>query len=238
MRLSTTLSLLTAAAVLAGCATGGPYRVSSTVESFSGTPALALPVNYRFERLPSQAAQPQQAQIEALADPILFKNGLRRNDAAPQLTVQVSARVQQVVVPWDGPWGPWGPGPAPVGWRGHGYGYGYWGPRPGWGPPPPPATFWQREVSVIVRQLSDQKVVFESRAYSESGGARSDEVLTALFDAALAGFPNPPAGPRRVQVQVTPEQPVQPAHSAVAPAVQPVPQVVPAPAAPSAPAAR
>jgi hypothetical protein len=221
-RLPALVLAFVAAALLAGCAS--TYRVDSTVQSYSGLPALPASPTYRFERLPSQQAAPDQARIEALADPALFKAGLRRDDANPRYSVQVSARVSRTVSTWAAdPWGGWGWYP------------GWYGPRGpwGWGPPLPPSasTWWQREVQVIVRQLPDQKVVFESRAFSETYYLNNDEVLTAMFDAALAGFPNPPSGPRRVNVEVTPP----PRGGAAAPA-SPAPAAPVTPAAPVAPA--
>ncbi len=220
-RLTALVPVVLATALLAGCAT--TYRVDSTVQSYSGLPALPAAPTYRFERLPSQQSAPDQARIEALADPALFKAGLRRDDASPRYSVQVSARVSRAVSGWAAdPWGGWG------------WGGGWYGPRPGWGwgPPLPPSatTWWQREVQVIVRQLPDQKVVFESRAFSETYYLNNDEVLTAMFDAALAGFPNPPAGPRRVNVEVVP--PPRPGASAPAAAPQPAAATPTAPAAP------
>jgi hypothetical protein len=49
-------------------------------------------------------------------------------------------------------------------------------------------------------------VVYESKASSESFYLNNDEVVGAMFDAALAGFPNPPQGTRQVNVQVMPVQ--------------------------------
>src|SRR5688500_14935898 len=86
-----------AAALLSGCST---YMLDNNVQSCSGLQALPANPTYSFERLPSQANQPGQAQLEALADPALFQAGLRRDDASPRYTVQVSARVQRVLSPW------------------------------------------------------------------------------------------------------------------------------------------
>jgi hypothetical protein len=70
-----------------------------------------VPANpaYRFERLPSQQND-QQDQVEAWADPALFRAGLKRDDAAPRYSVQVAARVQRILSPWADPWDGWGGG--------------------------------------------------------------------------------------------------------------------------------
>jgi len=85
--------LVLAAAALSGCATS--YILDNNVQSFSSMAALPAQPTYRFDRLPSQQAFQFQGQIEAMADPALFKAGLRRDDAAPNLGIQVTARVQR-----------------------------------------------------------------------------------------------------------------------------------------------
>jgi hypothetical protein len=80
------------AALLAGCASTG-FKLDNEVRSFSGLTAMPAPASYRFERLPSQNADPYQGGLEALADPALHKAGFRRDDAAPRYSVQVSARL-------------------------------------------------------------------------------------------------------------------------------------------------
>ena len=189
-----------AGALLAGCATG--YLLDNNVQSFSSLPALAaLPSSptYRFERLPSQQASPGQAQLEALADPALFKAGLRRDDAAPHYSVQVSARVQPVLSPWADPWSGWGGGWS--GWSGgfggRGFGVGFGGPFPRMERP-----WFLREVGVVVRELPSNRVVYETHAGNDGPWGDNASVLPAMFEAALQGFPSPPAGLRRINVQV------------------------------------
>jgi hypothetical protein len=164
--------------LLSGCATG--YLLDNEVQSFSGLAALPPQPTYRFERLPSQQ-QPQQAELEALADAPLHRAGLRRNDAAPIYSVQVSARIQRALSPWPEPW-EWGWG-------------GFWGPFPRM-----QQAWFVREVTVVVRELAGNRVVFESRARSEGPWLAPGAVVPAMFDAALQGFPNAPAGVRRVDV--------------------------------------
>ncbi|TFZ07259.1 DUF4136 domain-containing protein [Ramlibacter henchirensis] len=219
-------ALAAIALVLSGCS--GRYLLENNVQSFSGIPQLPTNPTYTFERLPSQANQPAQTQLEALADPALFRAGLRRDDGAPRYAVQVSARVLRVLSPWADPYDPWG------------WGWGGWGPGfhrgrhiglgMGWGGPFWPRSeqpWYQREVGVIVRDKSTNQIVYESRAASDGPWLDNSVVLPAMFDAALQGFPNPPQGVRRVNIQIGGET-----KQAAAPAAaQPAPTPAAAPAA-------
>jgi len=182
--------ILLAASLLSGCAAG--YLLDNNVQAFSTLPALPGQPTYRFERLPSQQS-PAQAQLEAMADPALHNAGLRRDDANPRYSVQVGARLQRELSPWATPWDGWGWGGAGWGWGG------------GWGGSPfgrMESPWYQREVSVIVRELASNRVVFESHAANEGPWLDNGSVFPAMFEAALRGFPNPPAGPRRVDIQI------------------------------------
>ena len=185
-----------AAVLLAGCASG--YVLDNQVQAFSSLPALPATPTYRFDRLPSQVAAQTQDQVERLADPALFKAGLRRDDASPRFSVLVSARVQRAISPWADPWDPYGFGFGGASWAGPRYGWSFGAtmalPR---GQP-----WFQREVTVIVRDLSSQKVVFESHAVNDGPLVDDTAALAAMFDAALQGFPNAPPGPRRVGIPV------------------------------------
>ncbi len=207
------LALPAAALLLSGCST---YLLENNVQSFSGLPALPAIPTYTFERLPSQASQPGQNTLEALADPALFKAGLRRDDAAPRYTVQVSARVQRVLSPWADPWDSWG-------WGGWGSRYAFHHPGFCCGPFPRMEQPWfQREVGVVVREKASNQVVYETHAASDGPWLDQAVVLPAMFDAALQGFPNPPQGVRRVNIQLGGEKTAQaatpPAGAASAPA--------------------
>ena len=184
--------LVLAVAALSGCATS--YILDNNVQSFSGLAALPAQATYRFDRLPSQQAFQFQNQIEAMADPALFKAGLRRDDAAPQLGVQVTARVQRALSPWADPWDGWG------GMHGHGRwggGFGIGGPFPRMEQP-----WFHREVGVVVRDLPTNRVVYETHAVNDGPWSDSASVFPAMFQAALQGFPNAPSGARQVNVKV------------------------------------
>ncbi|WP_295545554.1 DUF4136 domain-containing protein [uncultured Pseudacidovorax sp.] len=224
------LAAMTAVAVgLAGCATS--YVVDNNVQSYAKAP-VPPGATYRFERLPSQQANDAaQTDLEALAEPSLAAAGLRRDDASPRYTVQVSARSQLELSPWADPWfdGPgWGPGWGPRWGVGLGYGRPGWYGGGWWGPGalPPNQTWYGREVSIVMRSLPDRQVVYETHARNDGPYPDTRRILPVMFHAALQGFPNPPQAVRRVDVTVETKPPAS-THVA--------PQPQPATAAPTAP---
>lgn len=194
------------AVTLSGCATG--WVVDSGVKSFSSISTLPGGATYRFERLPSQQADAERQQsVEAMAAAALEKVGLRRDDASPTYSAQVAARVRLGLSPWADPWffdGPFGGGygyPGYVrGW--YGYGYGGWYGAPAFTPPANP--WYEREVSIVLREVGSNRVVYETRARNDGPYNRSAAILPVMFDAALQGFPNPPQGERRVNIPLQP----------------------------------
>jgi hypothetical protein len=64
------------------------------------------------------------------------------------------------------------------------------------------SPYYRREVQLLVRRLSDGQLVFESRANHDGRWSDDLAVLPAMFEAALRGFPNPPQGVRRVDVEI------------------------------------
>ncbi|MDM0024747.1 DUF4136 domain-containing protein [Variovorax saccharolyticus] len=209
------LAVLLAATALSGCATR--WVVDSDVRTFSSMAGVPAGATYRFERLPSQQVEEAtQQQLEAMAGAALDGVGLRRDDAAPQLSALIGARVSAELSPWADPWlvgGPWfGPGP---GWGcagawGCGRGWGGWGGPRGWygggwyGPAfgPPPTPWFAREVSIVLRELPSNRVVFETHARNDGPYSNSATILPVMFQASLQGFPNPPLGVRRVNIEI------------------------------------
>ena len=180
--------LLASCVWLSGCAS--IWRVDSDVQSFSTLGAVAPGTAIRFDRLPSQQADAAtQNALEALAAPALAQVGL-----VPGPTPRFSAElgIQTLVIYPDT--GRWGPGPL---W----YGPGRWGwpGRPQFWMPEP--TRYQHQLKLVLRAVDGGQVVFESRAVHEGFGGRIEDVLPAMFQAALQGFPNPPAGLRTVSIQ-------------------------------------
>lgn len=200
------LSTLLLAFSLTGCATR--WVVDSDVRSFANMGDVPAGASYRFERLPSQQIdEAAQQQLEAMAGAALDGVGLRRDDAAPQLSALVGARVTTELSPWADPWLVGGPWPGP-GW-GYGGGWGGWGPR-GWygggwyGPAfgPPASPWFAREVSIVLRELPSNRVVYETHARNDGPYSNSADILPVMFQAALQGFPNPPPGERRVDIEI------------------------------------
>ncbi|MDM0050237.1 DUF4136 domain-containing protein [Variovorax sp. J22R115] len=206
------LAALALTASLTGCATR--WVVDSDVRTFSKIETVPAASTYRFERLPSQQyEEAAQLQLEAMATAALEGVGLRRDDADPRYSALIGARVTTELSPWADPWlyggGPWwGPGPRFGGAWGYGRGWGGWG-GPGWygggwwGPAfPPPSPWYAREVSIVLRELPSNRVVYETHARNDGPYTASEAVLPVMFQAALQGFPNPPKGERRVNIEI------------------------------------
>ncbi len=185
--------------LLGGCSS--MRIVDSDVNAFAtaASQSIRLPAKYRFERLPSQQAQVAQRQgMEALVEAELAKLGMQRDDSAPQYSVQVELRIfRDPQAPWDDPRYLGGfSRPFPVVTR-YGIVMHY-----------PSLTmqfdfpYYRREINLVIRSVSDGQVVFESRARHDGRWPDDEAVLTAMLQAALAGFPNPPAGLRRVVVEI------------------------------------
>ncbi|MFM9899561.1 MAG: DUF4136 domain-containing protein [Polaromonas sp.] len=210
--------IATSTLFLAGCST--MRVIDSDVTAFqtwkTAPPGPGTP--YRFERLPSQqATAAQQGVIEAAARPALAKVGLVPNDTAPRYSVQVLLNTQLVERVLADPFGYGGYGGFGGfgGFPGHGrFGpgfYGHGGSRgasfglafPLW--TYESATF-KHELTVLMRDLATQQVAFETRALHFGPWNDSLNILPALLDAALRGFPQPPEGTRRINVEL--QQPV------------------------------
>lgn len=204
------LFALVTALALTGCA--GPLRVDNTVNSYArwdATPTGSAaptgvpqgPQRYRFERLPSQKddqATEGQSQLEALTRSVLEARDWTLADAAASArwAVQVSAStVRTGRDPWDDPWGGWL-------FRGHvvaGNGHLFFSPMFTF---PREAPSYQRQVALLVRDADTGRVVYETRADHDSRWNSSPALWQSMLDAALKDFPAPPAGPRRVVVEL------------------------------------
>jgi hypothetical protein len=176
--------------LLGGCST--VRVVESEVRTFSSLSALPAQPTFRFDRLPSQQAQdPIQMEVERMAELALGQVGLRRDDGQARYGVQLGVRVgRDDRVDWNDVW--WY-GPGMRGWR-----FG----RPGyWSTPWAHATSWyQREVSLALRDNSTGQVVYETHALEESTWSDTWNLLPAIFSAALTEFPAATQGqrPRKV----------------------------------------
>ena len=172
--------------------------VDSDVTAFSAwTAAPPVPgTRYRFERLPSQQlANAQQDRIEALATTSLSKVGMALSPPTARYSVQVLL-VTEIIQRYPDPgYGFGGPGVS-IGGGSLGTSIGLSFPI-GFG-----ESFYKRTVSVLMRDLSTQKVVFETRAMHDGPSSDAFAVLPAMLDSALLGFPQPPAGTRRINVEI------------------------------------
>jgi len=190
--------LLGLALLLGGCS--GMRLVESQVRAIATQPAgqaIAAGARYRFERLPSQAHEASTDMVEAIAEAELAEVGLVRDDAAARYSVLITTRMQSYLVD------EWG---RPIdSSRLYGsimIGSGSMGSMVGLGMRFPPPTQYRHEASLLLRELASGQVVYETSATHEGPWNDSDNILRALLAAALKDFPNPPAGPRRVKVEI------------------------------------
>ncbi len=193
------LLALVLTSLLTGCAT--MRVVDSQVLAVANVPAGAQlqGAKYRFERLPSQVNNPEAGLAEQQAERALAAVGLVRDDAAAQLSVLVSFQGTQYLVD---PWGSRYPRPY---YGSISIGHGVpWGSGVGFGMGMrfPPTPQYRREVSLILRDLKSGQVVYETRASHDGPWSDSTVIFATLFKAALANFPNPPAGPQRVNIEI------------------------------------
>lgn len=188
-------------ALVSGCAS--TRRVDSEVTSFARwSPAPPAPgSHYRFERLPSQQ-QPdtQQTLLENQAQAALAKVGLLLSPQTASFSVLIGNSVQAIPRSrWDG--SPHGRSNIFIGSGcgslGSHFGFGFSFPLGGMEP-----QIYRREVGIVVRELRSNSLVYETRAFSDDSWNDSERMTAALFDAALSGFPLPPAGPRRISAEI------------------------------------
>jgi hypothetical protein len=188
---------------LTGCAS--VRLIDSDVVSVAAVPpGLSLQgAKYRFERLPSQVHNPEAGLAEQQAQAAMTAVGLVRDDAAASLSVMVGFSGTQYLAD---PWGrPLGTGWTPYGNIAIGSGFGRsFGSHVGLGVGMrfPPPTHYRREVSVVMRDLKSGQVVYETRASHTGPWSDNVPIFATLFQAALANFPNPPVGQRRVNIEL------------------------------------
>ena len=195
MKCAQTAIVLIATLFLTACS--GMRVVDSDVTAFSAwTAAPPAPgTRYRFERLLSQTTATQQDRIEALASTSLSKVGMALSPADARYSVQVLLSTEIAQRYPESGFGYGGPGVS-IGGGSFGTSIGLTFPI-GYANPD-----YRRTVSILMRELSSQKVVFETRAVHSGSGGDAFAVLPAMLDSALLGFPQPPAGTRRINVDI------------------------------------
>jgi hypothetical protein len=167
--------------------------IDSDVQSFVGSEGAVTGVGYRFERLPSQQAQAaQQDTLERMAAHALAEVGLHQDEAAPRYSVQVALGVQAIAPP-----------PQPrsradrLFWRPDG---------PVFYPPVPPLLpeppWFNHRVHIVLRTADGAKAVFESSASFDGPWSDSANIVPVMLRAALRGYPTPPAGLRKVVIEL------------------------------------
>jgi hypothetical protein len=194
------LTLLTLALLLGGCS--GMRLVESQVTAVSTLPdatATLAGARYRFERLPSQTDQANIESVEAIAEAELAEVGLVHDNAAARYSVQLTTRMQSYLIDeWGHPIdGGRLHGSIMIGSGGMGNTFGF-----GMGAGFPPSSQYRHEVSLLLRDLSTGQLVYETSATHAGPWGDRYNILRALLAAALKDFPNPPAGPRRVKVEI------------------------------------
>ena len=190
--------LTLAGLILAGCS--GMRIVDSDVTAFTAWTAAPPGPNtpYRFERLPSQQQSPggQQDRIESMAITSLAKVGMVIDPAKARFSVQVAANTQVAErLPDNFALGR--PGVF-LGAGNFGNSIGLSFPMAGFGQP-----YFLREVKIQMRELATQRVVFETRAVNDGPWGDGFAMLPAILDSALFGFPQPQAGTRRINVEIS-----------------------------------
>jgi hypothetical protein len=204
------VAALSCAFLLSACS--GLRVVDNDVASFAQWPNATAPApgsSYRFERLPSQQVTlPQsgisgmeltQDQLEAIARTALDKVGFLNNPTTAAFNLQVSATTRYAQrYPYNSPaYGGFGGSGISLGGGTAGSFIGFSFPL-GMAEPP----LYLREVSIVVRDAASNAVVFESRATHSGIWNDPRAVLPAMFEAALQGFPTPPAGARRINIEI------------------------------------
>jgi hypothetical protein len=66
----------------------------------------------------------------------------------------------------------------------------------------PPSTSYRYEVSLLLRDLRNGQVVYETRAVHFGPWLDTRNILPVMFQAALKDFPNPPAGGRKINIEI------------------------------------
>lgn len=205
------IALIALAGALSACATG-PRTVDAEVRTSAAQPpgaSVLQGARYRFERGQVVAGQPAPEKLEAMAQAALARVGVVRDDARPRVSVQVGGYVSAY---WIDEWGRGYGGMSNPrvalnvgigrGWHGGGLGLGF-----GWPMWDPSIPAYVSEVSLLMRDLNTGQIVYDTRARHDGPWHDTENVLAALFVAALEGYPQPAQMVRRVAVPLIPPAP-------------------------------
>lgn len=194
------LALLSLALLLTGCS--GLRLVESQVRTAAPADAATIEpgARYRFERLPSQTNPVETESVEAIAESELNEVGMVHDEAAARYSVQITTRMDSYQVDdWGRPYQ--GTGSIYIGGGNMGIGVGSMIGM-GMGMRFPPPSQYRHEVTLLLRDLKSNQVVYETRATHEGPWNDRYNIMRAVLAAALKDFPKTPAGPRRVKVEI------------------------------------
>ena len=184
--------LAIATVVLAGCATG--RTIDSEVRSFGGPTPIAAGATYRFERLPSQDPKAQEP-LELAAQKELTAKGMLRNDGQARYSVEVRLEASMLM---SNALQRWANSPFPdrivIGPDGS-----LWRQvrRPLLDP-----TWYRHTLQLVVRDLGNGGVAFDTRAVHESPWSDTPNLIAPLMRAALSDFPQAQPTPKTVLVEL------------------------------------
>ncbi len=195
------LILLSFTLLLAGCS--GLRLVESQVRTAAPANATAIEpgARYRFERLPSQTNPVETESVEAIAESELNEVGLVHDEAGARYSVQITTRMDSYQVDdWGRPYQ--GSGSSIyIGGGNMGIGVGSVIGL-GMGMRFPPPSQYRHEITLLMRDLGSNQVVYETRATHEGPWNDRYNIMRAVLAAALKDFPKTPAGSRRVKVEI------------------------------------
>jgi hypothetical protein len=179
---------------LGGCTSWN--SLSASAASYGSWPLNRVPVTFAFERLPSQRHEPvRQAQLEALATPVLKAAGLLPACSVEEADVLVNLgmHITSSAYPaWQNTF--W---LAPVGSR--------------WSASPWPVPSWhytpridqyRREAVILIRDQRNKRPTYEARSYSVGNLPGDPELIGAMFSAAMSDFPRVRPEPHDVSVSL------------------------------------
>ena len=203
--------LLAGLAVLlaSGCAL--PRRIDTDVQS-SAYPGAMTAQSYRFVRAGTLDNPAWQERLETMAALALERAGLHSGDAHAQYTAQIDASVQ------SHPLGPAG-NSAHTSWFAHDTHSAQTGQQGqemhhGHGGSSSPETIWYlHAVHLVLRDAASGRVVYDSTASFDGPWSDSENLLPTIVAAALDAYPQPPAGLRKIVVEL----PAATASAAAAP---------------------
>lgn len=194
------LALLSLTLLLAGCS--GLRLVESQVRTSAPANAAAIEPGapYRFERLPSQTNPVETESVEAIAESELNEVGMVHDEACARYSVQITTRMESYQVDdWGRPYR--GNGSIYIGGGNMGIGVGNVIGM-GMGMRFPPPSQYRHEITLLMRDLGNNQVVYETSAMHEGPWNDRYNIMRAVLAAALKDFPKAPAGSRRVKVGI------------------------------------